>query len=62
MHLIYIVSAMAFIHFPFEPLPISQTDYHAARQKTATEEALAARLRRFEKMSVPLFMLPSLTL
>lgn len=64
MHLIYIVGSVAFIHSLFEPVPILRTDFHAARAETgATEKALAAvdqGGRR--KMSVPLFMLPSLTL
>lgn len=33
MHLIYIVSGMAFIYFPSESAPIFQTDSNAAEQK-----------------------------
>lgn len=47
----------------FQSAPIFQTDFHAARQNPVLQwKALAARPRRLEKMSVPLFMLPSLTL
>lgn len=62
MHLIYIVSGMAFIYLPSESVPIFQTDSSAAEQKPVIQRKYWQLDQGGVRKCVPLFMLHSLTL